>query len=402
MTQIWNTARLLMLAALVATVGFSGSVRAQTKAELDCTKIKSDIKIGMDGSLTGGTADYGQGMERGLKIAVQEYNEKGGYKGTQVGCVIYDDATKAEVGQENVTRLIKQDKVVGIIGAVNSGVVLGFSKQIQDSEMLLIVPIATGTQITKQFPDPSFIFRVSMADIFQARTVLNYAKSRGWTKIALMASTSGYGQGGQKDVQAETKALGLELVTTQNFEETDTDMTAQVQAVQNSGAQAVFTFALAPALANIVKSMDKVGYKAPLIGSWTLSQPTFRKLVGDDVLKDYEVYMAQSYTIDQNDVAKALHEKTVKSFGDDPFPIAVGQTYDATRLMLMALDAAGPDTKKMRNALVDIKGFKAATSSPEQPFGKGDYEAIDEKDVFVGTLKVVNGTLTVVKAEVKK
>ncbi|HEU5103417.1 MAG TPA: ABC transporter substrate-binding protein, partial [Roseiflexaceae bacterium] len=201
------------------------------------------------------------------------------------------------------------------------------------------------------------------------------------------------------DVTAEAPEQGVELVSTQNFEETDTDMTAQVQAARDAGAQAIFTYALAPALSNIFKSMDKVGFKVPVIGSWALSQPTLRQLAGEDLLKKYDVYMAQSYTIDQNEVAKALHEKTLTTFNEDPFPIAVGQTYDATRLMLMALDKAGPDSKKIRDAIEQIGDFQAATTAPAKPFAADDHEAIDAKDIFVGQLKDVGGKLQVVKAQ---
>ena len=171
--------------APAAAGGAPAAPAAAGGAEIDCSKIQSDIKIGLEGSLTGGTADYGQGMVKGFQLAIQEYNVKGGYQGKPVGCAIYDDATKAETGQENVSRLINQDKVVGIVGPVNSGVTLGFSKQIQETGIPLIVSVATGTALTKQFPAPNFIFRVSMADINQTGTMLAFAKSKGWAEAGL-------------------------------------------------------------------------------------------------------------------------------------------------------------------------------------------------------------------------
>ena len=48
----------------------------------------------------------------GFKLALKEYNAKGGYKGQPVEAVIYDDETKPAKGVENVTRLITRDKVV--------------------------------------------------------------------------------------------------------------------------------------------------------------------------------------------------------------------------------------------------------------------------------------------------
>lgn len=373
---------------------------ASTDVDVDCTTIESDLKLGMDGSITGGTADYGVNQSRGFQLAIYEYNLNGGYNGQPVACAIYDDATKAETGQENVTRMIEQDQVLGIIGAVNSGVTLGFSQQVQEAGVPLVVPISTATKITEQYPNPeSFIFRISMPDVHQTDTVLAYAQAKGWNKIALLASTSGYGKAGEDDVVKEAAKLGVELVTVQNLDETDTDITAQVQAARDAGAQAIFTYALAPALANIIKSMDKVGFNVPVIGSWTLAQPQMRELAGEDLLEDFEVYMAQSYTIDQNDLARTLHKSMLEHFGEDPFPIAAGQTYDATRLMLKALDAAGPDRAKMRDALEQINDFQAATSAPAQPFSSNDHEGIEAKDIFVGLLAPVEGQLEVVQAQ---
>ncbi len=82
------------------------------------------IKIGFSVSLTGGTDDYGKAALMGFKLALKEYNAKGGYKGQPVEAVIYDDETKPAKGVENVTRLITRDNVVAIVGPVNSGVAL--------------------------------------------------------------------------------------------------------------------------------------------------------------------------------------------------------------------------------------------------------------------------------------
>ena len=44
----------------------------------------SDLKIGLNLSLTGGTDDAGKGARMGAELALAEYNERGGYKGQKV------------------------------------------------------------------------------------------------------------------------------------------------------------------------------------------------------------------------------------------------------------------------------------------------------------------------------
>src|SRR5579859_2375109 len=97
----------MLLAACAApdTPSSSGGATAAPAAastggsdDNDCEKVSSDLKLGFDTSLTGGTADLGEGQRKGFKLAVKEYNAKGGYQGKKIQCIILDDGTKPDAG----------------------------------------------------------------------------------------------------------------------------------------------------------------------------------------------------------------------------------------------------------------------------------------------------------------
>src|SRR6266851_3125411 len=163
------------------------------------------IKLGADGSLTGATANFGTGMKRGIEICQKEFNDAGGYQGRKVDITILDDQVKPEIAVANITRFLQQDKVIAIIGPVNSGNALAFIPKIEEAEVPDIVPVSTSVQVVyidaQGQPAPLYgepgvhprkwVFRSSMQDNFQVETILGYAKTKGWDAIGLMNDTSG-------------------------------------------------------------------------------------------------------------------------------------------------------------------------------------------------------------------
>src|SRR5437763_13043132 len=98
------------------------------------------------------------------------------------------DQVKPEIAVNNITRFITQDKVVGIIGPVNSGNVLAFIPKTEEAEIPVIVPIFTSVAVVYDGPvyeagqskPKPYTFRTSMQDDFKVETVLNYAKATCW------------------------------------------------------------------------------------------------------------------------------------------------------------------------------------------------------------------------------
>lgn len=365
----------------------------------NCESVTSEIKLGFSTSLTGGTADLGGGHRKGFLLAVNEYNAKGGHNGTPVQCIVLDDQTKPDQGVANITRLIDQDRVIGLIAFTNTGVANAALKKIQDSEIPLIVPVATGTVITQQFADQAknYVFRMSMPDIFQVGVMMEFLDKNGYTKPAIMHDTTGYGKLGAEDITKALAAKSLTPVVTENFQYGDTDMTGQLTRARNGGADVIMTYALAPELANLLKSLDRLGWYPPVVGSWTLAQPDMVKFAGIDVVKKFKINMVQSFTVDRDETSKAFNDKVVAAFGENPVPITAAQAYDATNLFLAALDKAGPDPKAIRDAIEATDTFKGVTTAPTKPYDAKDHEAIDQKDMFMAALQEENGQMRVIK-----
>ena len=361
------------------------------------------IKIGFSVSLTGGTDDYGKAAMMGFKLALKEYNAKGGYKGQPVDAVIYDDETKPAKGVENVTRLITRDNVVAIVGPVNSGVALAIIDIAQKQQITLMDTIATAEDITKRYAkEPkNYVFRVSLNDGIQTSFMIDYIQKKGFKKIGLMHDSTGWGQSGRDTALRMMKDANIPVAAgPEVFDQNDTDMTPQLTKMKEANVEFIIAYSLAPAGVQIAKSMQKIGIAVPWTGTWGLLAPNFLRLGGKDLTNG--VMAVTSYTIDHSENAKKFHawvEKEYAADGGDFWPVATAQTYDGTRLVLRALDKVAPDParlddraymkevrQKMRDAVENIDDFTTAvTKMKPRPFAPDNHESLGRDSGFLAT-----------------
>jgi len=359
------------------------------------------IKIGFSVSLTGGTDDYGKAAMMGFKLALKEYNAKGGYKGQPVEAVIYDDETKPAKGVENVTRLITRDNVVAIVGPVNSGVALAIIDIAQKQQITLMDTIATAEDITKRYAkEPkNYIFRVSLNDGIQTSFMIDYIQKKGLKKIGLMHDSTGWGQSGRDTALRMMKEANIPVSAgPEVFDQNDTDMTPQLTKMKEANVDFIIAYSLAPAGVQIAKSMQKIGIAVPWTGTWGLLAPNFLRLGGKDLTNG--VMAVTSYTIDHSENAKKFHawvDKEYAADGGDFWPVATAQTYDGTRLVLRALDKVAPDParlddraymkevrQKMRDAVENIDDFTTAvTKMKPRPFAPDNHESLGRDSGFL-------------------
>jgi branched-chain amino acid transport system substrate-binding protein len=345
--------------------------------------------IGQATSLSGGTASYGEGGKRGIELAVKEFNEAGGYDGVQAKYLAYDDETKPEKNIELVQRLVSQDKAVALLGSANSGNGLAHAEYLQNKKIAEIFPYGTATAITTKFQDQpkNYIFRIAPFDKGQVTTIIDwlYEKNK-FKNVGLLHDTSGYGQSGKTDVMEQFEKRNIEPTSVESFQIGDNNMESQLSKMKTANVEAIIVYGLAPEMAQILRSAEKINYHPKFIGSWAFGDPAFKKIAGDLVNND--VYFVQSFTIDQNEKTKEFHDKVVSAYKEDIYPIASAQGYDAANIILSAIKKVGyKDTEKIRDAIENLNDFKAVTTAPSHPYTKENHEALQPEHMFIATYK---------------
>src|SRR6478736_10032291 len=138
------------------------------------------IKIGVAGPFTGGSSSMGVSMRDGVRLATEEINKAGGVLGRQIVLVERDDEAKNERGVQIAQELINKEKVVAVVGYINTGVALASQRFFQEAKIPVFNNVATGTVVTKQFDDQpdNYVFRNSAADRIQAPMIVEEAVTK--------------------------------------------------------------------------------------------------------------------------------------------------------------------------------------------------------------------------------
>ena len=365
----------------------------------------ADIKVGVIGPFTGGSSSMGVSMRDGVRLATQEINAAGGINGNKIVLVERDDEAKNERGVQISQELINNEKVIAALGYINTGVALASQRFFQDAKIPVINNVATGSLITNQFPNApeNYIVRTSAADNIQAPMIAKEAvEKRGLKKVAILADSTNYGQLGREDMEKVLKTYGVTPVAVEKFNIGDVDMTSQLLKAKNAGADVVLTYAIGPELAQIANGMGKLGWKKPMIGSWTLSMASFIDTSGKNGngATMPETFIQQPATTPKR---KAFVDAYLKEFkpknGVIASPVSAAQGYDSVYILAAAIkQAGGTEGPKILGALENLNApINGVVMTYNKPFSKTNHEAIATKDVVMGVVE--NGRVEFLNAE---
>ena len=352
------------------------------------------IKVGVAGPFTGGSSSMGVSMRDGVRMAADEINKAGGVLGRQILLVERDDEAKNERGVQIAQELISKEKVAATVGFINTGVALASQRFYQEAKIPVMNNVATGSLVTHQFDDQpdNYIFRNAAHDSIQAPMIVEEAITRrGFKKIAILADSTNYGQLGREDLEKALALKNIKAVAVEKFNIKDVDMTAQLLKAKEAGAEAILTYAIGPELAQIANGMTKLGWKVPMVGSWTLSMANFIDNAGPggEGARMPQTFIQEATTPKR----KAFIDNYLKTFKPKnnriDSPVSAAQGYDSVYLLAAAIKQAGStDGPKVRAALEDLKApVDGVVTSYNKPFSKTDHEAITVNIPVFGEVK---------------
>jgi len=354
------------------------------------------IKIGVSGPFTGGSSSMGVSMRDGVRLATTEINKAGGVMGRQLQLVERDDEAKNERGVQIAQEMINKEQVVAMLGYINTGVALASQRFFQDAKIPVINNVATGSVITHQFKKPehpdNYVFRNAAHDTIQAPMIVEEAVTkRGFKKVAILADSTNYGQLGREDLEKALTAKGMKPVAVEKFNIKDVDMTAQLLKAKSAGAEAVLTYGIGPELAQIANGMTKLGWKVPLIGSWTLSMANY---IDNSGTNGEGARMPQTFIQEPNTPKrKAFIDNYLKTFKPKnnriDSPVSAAQGYDSVYLLAAAINQAkSTEGVKLREALENLQTpVEGVVMTYDKPFSHDDHDAITANLTVIGEVK---------------
>jgi branched-chain amino acid transport system substrate-binding protein len=349
------------------------------------------IKIGLVAALSGPSAKSGEGITRGLTIAIDEINAKGGVLGGRMlELVRRDDESNPAKGQIAARELLDKEGAVILFGGIDSPVSQAIVPLMNTAKVPFMGVWAAATNITRNGANPNYIFRVSAVDVLVDRALIKHAMTSFSSKTpGLILVNNGWGESNLGGLTAAAQAAGIKLAGAEKFDDKDVDMTPQLQRLRDAGADTLILVGNAAPGAQVIKSLQRSAWTVPVVSHWGISGGRFPELAGSWAGK---VHFVQTYSFfgNQSEVGKrvlaALMAKypDIKGPGDVTPPVGVANAYDAMQLTALALNKAGaPDGEKLREGFLGIDSYQGLIKSYTKPFTDDNHDALNENDYIM-------------------
>lgn len=346
------------------------------------------IKIGLVTALSGQSALAGEAITRGLTVAIDEVNAKGGLLGgRKLELVRRDDEGNPAKGVLAARELIFKEKVAVLFGGLDTPVSMAIVPIANQEKTPFMGPWAAGTPITKNGANPNFAFRVSAVDEIVDIGMLAYAqKTFGATKPGMILVNNPWGESNEKGLQAALAAKNMKAVGVEKFEANDLDVVPQLTRLKANGADVLFMVGNVGPSAQVVKSLDRMGWKVPIVSHWGPAGGRFTELAGPSAKS---VHFVQTYSFfgKQTPVGEkviaALKAKYPDIKGPDNITPAVGvaNAYDAMQLAALAIAAAGStEGDAVRQGFYKIGRYEGLIKTYDKPFTPTVHDAVTADD----------------------
>src|SRR5256714_6778532 len=345
------------------------------------------VKIGLVTALSGQSARAGEAITRGLQVAIDEINAQGGVLGKKLELVRRDDEATPAKGVIAARELVHKEKVAVLFGGLDSPVSIAIIPVISEAKVPFMGPWAAGTPITHNGTSPNYAFRVSAVDEIVDKAILQYAqKNFNVKKPGLILVNNPWGESNEKGLKAAMAAKGVAPAGIEKFEGNDVDVVPQLTRLKNAGADSLFLVGNVGPSSQVVKSLDRMGWKPPIVSHWGPAGGRFTELAGPSAknvhfVQTYSFFGRQSPVGEK--VLKALMAKyaDVKGPGDVTPAVGVANAYDAMMLTAMAIQAAGStDGPKLRDGNYKIDRYEGLIKTYTKPFSSQQHDALNEHD----------------------
>ncbi|MGW6136730.1 branched-chain amino acid ABC transporter substrate-binding protein [Streptomyces sp. NPDC055144] len=365
---------------------------------------KTTVVIGVDAPLTGQNSATGLGIQGGVQIAVNDANKNNTVPGVTFKVQALDDKAIPAQGQSNATQLVQNDKVLGVVGPLNSGVATQMQQVFATANLVEVSPSNTAPELTqgknwqtsKSRPFKTY-FRTATTDALQGGFAADYAyntlKKR---KVFVVDDKQTYGAGLAKLFKAGFVKSGGKVTGEDHVNTGDTDFSALVTKIKNSKADLVYYGGQYDESEKLTKQLKDGGAKVPLFGGDGMFSDTYIQTAGKTSEGDLSTSVGQP--VDSLPSAADFIKKYKASGLKGDYGTYGGYSYDAATAIIKAIGNVVKDGKVPSDARAKIVGEvqKTKFDGIAGPVSFDEYGDTTNKQLTV--YQVVDGKWKAVKS----
>jgi branched-chain amino acid transport system substrate-binding protein len=353
------------------------------------------IKVGLVAALSGQSAKSGEALTRGLSLAIDEVNAKGGVLGRPLELVRRDDESNPSKGMLAARELVQREKVTLLFGGLDTPVSLAIVPLANQMKVPFMGIWAAGTKITENGAKDNYVFRVSAVDEQVDEALVDYGtRTQHMQHPGLILINNPWGESNEAGFKRALEKRGLSSAGVERIQDSDLDVVPQLTRLKEAGADSLLLVGNVGPSAQVVKSLDRMGWQVPVVSHWGPAGGRFGELAGPNAGR---VHFIQTYVFTEHNsprgdaVLAALKAKypEIKSLADVTPAVGIANAYDALHLGALAIAKAGStDGPAVRDGFYGISAYDGLIKTYQQPFSADHHDALGPKDYvfahFVG------------------
>jgi len=329
------------------------SALAGAASAQDCT-----TKIG---AVLPTSVDWGRPIAETAQFAVDQVNAAGGAAGCQIEMVLRDTQVDPKVGVDAAKALVDLEGVNVLLGAVSSGVSMPILTSVTVPGGVMQMSCCSSstafTKLSEEGKTNGLWFRTFATTGVQSAMGAKVATDKGYKSVAILYKNDDWGQDMARLIAADFAAVGVEVTASVAINDAQPSYRAEVTQALASQPEALY-LALYPAEGtSAVREWISLGGTQNMIVANSLKSDEFRDNVGLQYLGNA---LGTDTASPRSDSADAFRAAYMERFGSEPNGPGLGNSYDATMIALLALEAAGADASG-----ADIAAAVARVTDPE-------------------------------------
>ncbi len=336
---------LLLIIASIISLNLTGLVVKDSK---------NTINVGVVATQTGVGAYAGQEEIRGVTLAVEEINNRGGINGKQIKLIIEDSATAPDKAVEAVHKLVNVDQVNYIIGDSWSSTTVAMVPITNQEGAILISPIA----ILDELSNDDLFFRTIPTTDGMMKKLAEYAYNEmGARKVAVLRQATPFGVENAQDFKKYFEGLGGEIVAEESFPLTQNDLRTEIIKVMEKEPDTILNLhATGPPIGLIIKQADELNINVKWISSWGVQNDPLVKEYKNEVEGLVYAYPDDS-ALDKDKTG--FVNKYKEKYNENP-SLYAANSYDAMMVLSKAIEKNGDNPKDIKEYFLKMGIYNGA------------------------------------------
>jgi branched-chain amino acid transport system substrate-binding protein len=325
----------------------------------------------------------------------EQINKAGGINGHPLELKIMDSQTDPSKAVTALQSLLRDPEILAVAGGSSSPDNFAMIPIIEKEGLTLM---SCGGSIKISDPVKKWVFQVPATDRIAMQSILKYLKSKNITKVAMIHSTGGWGTSGAEQLKEQAPNFGITVLSYESFGDKDVDMTPQLTRMRDLNPQAIISWTATAAGSIISKNLKQLGIKALHVHDHGFGNLKFVKIAGD-AANGGVLPMGKIVVADQID-AKDPQKKALSDFREqyekqwnETIPAFAAHTFDGLMILKKALETAGADRAKIRDAVENMKNFIGINGVFN--FSPKDHNGLDESAMVM--IRIANQNWQVIK-----